>query len=71
MSDPKSTETCKSDTANVVLSEGTPVYVNDDLEKCREVAGEITAGHGKETTVHKDVTCDVDTDTDRSTETND
>lgn len=56
-------DTSTDDTAHVVLSEGTPVYVNDDLEKCREVAGEITAGHGKETTVHKDVTCDVGTET--------
>lgn len=46
-------------TAHVVLAEGEPVYIDTDLEECRKVAGQVTAGHGKETTIHKGITCDV------------
>jgi len=50
-------------TVYVVTAEGEPVYVDDDMDKCRDVAGEITAGYGKDTTIHKDVTCNLQSDT--------
>lgn len=52
-------------TVYVVTAEGEPVYVDDCMDKCRDVAGKITAGHGKDTTIHKDVTCNIETGSDQ------
>ena len=52
-------------TVHVVTAEGEAVYVDYDMDKCRDVAGKITAGHGKSTTIHRNVACNLQPETDQ------